>query len=267
MKKSKLLTILTITAIWASGCSKDVGSGPQATGNGSVGFYCTISPAVDIAETSKADTRTLPAEYIPGTENLRLEISSGIGTVASYDVMSDYDQPLLQAGDYQADFSYGNPDTEGENAGCFKGTKQFTVVARKTTTEQVSLSLFAELFRMVQAILYRLRPDRPHRIGLPVGLFRIDRKTAYRHAPRFRESGHQTLPERFGDENQRRESRIPRNGNRHDRGPDMAYDPARRRGGGTGEHHRFARRLPDRNQRGGRGTEPRRLTENETIKN
>ena len=91
MKKSKLLTILTITAIWASGCSKDVGSGPQATGNGSVGFYCTISPAVDIAETSKADTRTLPAEYIPGTENLRLEISSGIGTVASYDVMSDYD--------------------------------------------------------------------------------------------------------------------------------------------------------------------------------
>ena len=108
------------------------------------------------------------------------------------------------------------------------------------------LGLFAELFRMVQAILYRLRPDRPHRIGLPVGLFRIDRKTAYRHAPRFRESGHQTLPERFGDENQRRESRIPRNGNRHDRGPDMAYDPARRRGGGTGEHHRFARRLPDR---------------------
>ena len=148
MKKSKLLTILTITAIWASGCSKDVGSGPQATGNGSVGFYCTISPAVDIAETSKADTRTLPAEYIPGTENLRLEISSGIGTVASYDVMSDYDQPLLQAGDYQADFSYGNPDTEGENAGCFKGTKQFTVVARKTTTEQVSLSLVNSVYSL-----------------------------------------------------------------------------------------------------------------------
>ena len=148
MKKSKLLTILTITAIWASGCSKDVGSGPQATGNGSVGFYCTISPAVDIAETSKAGTRTLPAEYIPGTENLRLEISSGIGTVASYDVMSDYDQPLLQAGDYQADFSYGNPDTEGENAGCFKGTKQFTVVARKTTTEQVSLSLVNSVYSL-----------------------------------------------------------------------------------------------------------------------
>ena len=112
MKMNRLSTILIVMAAWASGCSKDVGSGPQATGNGSVGFYCTISPAVDIAETSKADTRTLPAEYIPGTENLRLEISSGIGTVASYDVMSDYDQPLLQAGDYQADFSYGNPDTE-----------------------------------------------------------------------------------------------------------------------------------------------------------
>ena len=141
MKINRLSTILIVMAAWASGCSKDVGSGPQAAGNGSVGFYCTISPAVNIAETSKADTRTLPAEYIPGTENLRLEISSGIGTVASYDVMSDYDQPLLQAGSYKADFSYGNPDTEGENAGCFKGTKQFTVVARKTTTEQVSLSL------------------------------------------------------------------------------------------------------------------------------
>ena len=63
MKKSKLLTILTITAIWASGCSKDVGSGPQATGNGSVGFYCTISPAVDIAET------TLPKEVTDALEN------------------------------------------------------------------------------------------------------------------------------------------------------------------------------------------------------
>ena len=79
---------------------------------------------------------------------MRLEISSGIGTVASYDVMSDYDQPLLQAGDYQADFSYGNPDTEGENAGCFKGTKQFTVVARKTTTEQVSLSLVNSVYSL-----------------------------------------------------------------------------------------------------------------------
>ncbi|MFR5870488.1 MAG: DUF4493 domain-containing protein [Alistipes sp.] len=84
----------------------------------------------------------------PGYGKLRLEISSGIGTVASYDVMSDYDQPLLQAGDYQADFSYGNPDTEGENAGCFKGTKQFTVVARKTTTEQVSLSLVNSVYSL-----------------------------------------------------------------------------------------------------------------------
>ena len=265
MKMNRLSTILIVMAAWASGCSKDVGSGPQATGNGSVGFYCTISPAVDIAETSKADTRTLPAEYIPGTENLRLEISSGIGTVASYDVMSDYDQPLLQAGDYQADFSYGKRRLLQGNQTIYRRGAQDHDRAGFAVAGQ--LGLFAELFRMVQAILYRLRPDRPHRIGLPVGLFRIDRKTAYRHAPRFRESGHQTLPERFGDENQRRESRIPRNGNRHDRGPDMAYDPARRRGGGTGEHHRFARRLPDRNQRGGRGTEPRRLTENETIKN
>ena len=62
--------------------------------------------------------------------------------------MSDYDQPLLQAGSYKADFSYGNPDTEGENAGCFKGTKQFTVVARKTTTEQVSLSLVNSVYSL-----------------------------------------------------------------------------------------------------------------------
>ena len=109
-------------------------------------------------------------------KTLRLEISSGIGTVASYDVMSDYDQPLLQAGDYQADFSYGNPDTEGENAGCFKGNQ--TIYRRGAQDHDRAgfavagqLGLFAELFRMVQAILYRLRPDRPHRIGLPVGLF------------------------------------------------------------------------------------------------
>lgn len=186
--------------------------------------------------------------------------------------MSDYDQPLLQAGDYQADFSYGNPDTEGENAGCFKGTKQFTVVARKTTTEQVSLSLVNSVYSLSCSEWFRqyytdydltVRTES----GFRSGFSGSTAKPLTGTPPVFVKAAHQTLPERFGDENQRRESRIPRNGNRHDRGPDMAYDPARRRGGGTGEHHRFARRLPDRNQRGGRGTEPRRLTENETIKN
>ena len=148
MKMNRLSTALIISAILTAGCSENARTGPDPDGTGSAAFTCKISPSVEIVTTSKADTRTLPAEYIPGTENLRLEISSGIGIVASYDVMSDYDQPLLQAGSYKADFSYGNPDTEGENAGCFKGTKQFTVVARKTTTEQVSLSLVNSVYSL-----------------------------------------------------------------------------------------------------------------------
>lgn len=148
MKMNRLSTTLIVMAAWAAGCSENTGSGPEPAGTGTATFTCTVSPSVEVATTSKAATRALPAEYIPGTENLRLEISSGIGTVASYDVMSDYDQPLLQAGNYEAAFSYGNPDTEGENAGCFEGTKQFTIVARKTTTEQVSLSLVNAVYSL-----------------------------------------------------------------------------------------------------------------------
>ena len=82
---------------------------------------------------------------------LAAEVSETAGsdnpTVGSGEEARSLDE-LLQAGDYQADFSYGNPDTEGENAGCFKGTKQFTVVARKTTTEQVSLSLVNSVYSL-----------------------------------------------------------------------------------------------------------------------
>ena len=142
MKKSKLLTILTITAIWASGCSKDVGWGPAGDRKRLGRFLLHDFTGGRHRGNQQSRYPDATRRIYPGYgKTCGWKFSSGIGTVASYDVMSDYDQPLLQAGDYQADFSYGNPDTEGENAGCFKGTKQFTVVARKTTTEQVSLSL------------------------------------------------------------------------------------------------------------------------------
>ena len=95
---TKIYATLLIATWLLSGCAKNDAPDPE-TGKGAVAFTCSISGAVDEIATSKADPqRELPAECIPQTEQLSLVLSSDIGIVGSYEVMSDYDQPLLTQG-------------------------------------------------------------------------------------------------------------------------------------------------------------------------
>ena len=96
-----------------------------------------------------AETRELPAELIPDAGALSLSLSGTDGVVASYETLADYDQPLLAEGNYTASFTYGDPEAEGAGAACFSGEEAFTIVARKTVTEPVSVSLANSVFTLV----------------------------------------------------------------------------------------------------------------------
>lgn len=145
---TKIYATLLIATWLLSGCAKNDAPDPE-TGKGAVAFTCSISGAVDEIATSKADPqRELPAECIPQTEQLSLVLSSDIGIVGSYEVMSDYDQPLLTQGNYNAAFTFGDQNQEGPNACYFTGNTDFTIVARKTITQPVSLTLANSLYSL-----------------------------------------------------------------------------------------------------------------------
>ncbi len=149
MKIRKPLTLL-FSLLFLAGCNTGMEK-PEA--GGYVNFRCGVNPDVEL--TKALPTRTLPKEVIPGTEEISLEISNSEGIVGSYVSMTDYDQPMMEAGEYTAVFSHGNQDAEGNDAACFRAEKTFTVVAQKTSEESVVLTLsnsvyslnFSEWFR------------------------------------------------------------------------------------------------------------------------
>lgn len=132
-------------AFLLSGCSSGIRT-DRENGEGSVQFECSVSP--DVVLTKAESVRELPADIIPGTENLKLVISNSEGILYTYDVMSKYDQPMMPEGNYLAEFSYGNPDAEGNTAAYFTGEKSFTIVARKTSTEKAYISLANSLYSL-----------------------------------------------------------------------------------------------------------------------
>lgn len=142
--KHSFLTMAAL-AVLLSGCSSDIRT-DRESGKGNVHFECSVSS--DVVLTKADPVRELPADLLPGTENFKLVISSSEGIVSTYENMSKYDQPMLPAGDYTAEFSYGDPEAEGNRAVYFTGEKNFTVVARKTSTEQVSLSLANSVYSL-----------------------------------------------------------------------------------------------------------------------
>lgn len=94
-------------------------------------------------------------ELIPDAGALSLSLSGTDGVVASYETLADYDQPLLAEGNYTASFTYGDPEAEGAGAACFSGEEAFTIVARKTVTEPVSVSLANSVFTLVFSDWFR----------------------------------------------------------------------------------------------------------------
>lgn len=152
----KIYAILPVMALIVSSCTGKIATVPDEQGTGDVVFQCSIvgnvaaSGTGDLksAETKADGKRELPSDVIPGPEKLKLVISGPDGILGTYNSMSGYDQPMMDAGTYNAVFTYGSPDKEGIAAPYFRGEKNFTVVTRKTSTETVSVSLANSLYSL-----------------------------------------------------------------------------------------------------------------------
>ena len=134
MKKYLTVGFLSV-ALLAGACSENVPR--ERAGEGSVRFDCMVATSVG----TRADMKALPQEHVPDIAALRFVITGDDGVEVLSGTMEDYDQPLLSAGTYTASFSYGDPEAEGATAAHFTGERSFTVVARKTVTEPVTVSL------------------------------------------------------------------------------------------------------------------------------
>lgn len=147
-EQMKSLSALLIATLFLSvGCADNTPAGNEAMGTGDVAFDCTLSTTVGVPTTA-AETKKLPDDCLPEVENFSLKLTNADGLVASYELMSDYDQPMLPAGDYNAEFAYGDPEVEGGDKGCFEGTRSFSIVARKTITSNVTVSLVNSLYSL-----------------------------------------------------------------------------------------------------------------------
>lgn len=150
MKKYVLLWGMLSLVLGSCEKSPDPNPTPDNTQRGSLVFNCTISSTVaQTATGTKADpaTRELPAECLPAVEQMELHLCACSSSFeCHYETMADYDQPLLDPGDYTVEFSYGDLEKEGPDAACFAGESTCTVVARKTVTHNVVHSLANSLY-------------------------------------------------------------------------------------------------------------------------
>ena len=267
MNRPILLSAASLLILLLGGCSKSPSPAPDDPQKGAIVFNSSVSPEVAVAagsDTKAAATRTLPASCLPGPEQMKLKLTASSGPTfeMNYESMVDYDQPLLDPGSYTAKFMYGDPATEGPDEAYFEGTVTCTIVARKTVTQEVThnagqFGLHAAPLRLVQELLHLLQPDRLHRIGLPE---RSHAGSGPESHADFRPREHQALPQREGDQNQRRGGGISQNADRHHRSPHLAQHRNRRRIGRTGEPRPALRRHAHHGRNPGDRTEPRSIT-------
>lgn len=135
--------MIPMLALVLSGCDNGVVNDTDnvaATATGGIEFECGIASYVALRDNG---TRTLPEGVMPDVDDIALVITSNDDEELSlhYSTMRRYDKPLLTEGLYTAHFSYGDIDEQGEGKAYFVGEKSFTIIARTTITEEVTLSL------------------------------------------------------------------------------------------------------------------------------
>lgn len=136
---------LAVLGLALGACEKSPAPTPDETQRGSIVFDCSVSSQVSVAAAgTKADpaTRELPASCLPTVNQMEMHMCGCNSSFeCHYETMAEYDQPLLNPGDYTIEFSYGDPDAEGPEAAYFAGSSTCTVVARTTVSQRVVHSL------------------------------------------------------------------------------------------------------------------------------
>lgn len=148
---SRYIYILCLLLIVAS-CNRNDSATTTQSEWGEVTFECSILDVVD-QTTRSSQIYTLPEDLVPSAEELTLEISGSyidpenqLTTPYSYGplLLSDYtaSKPMMIASDtYNAKFHWGEEGVEGESSPYFSASVDFEVIARGSTTEQLTISL------------------------------------------------------------------------------------------------------------------------------
>lgn len=148
----KYLLILSLLALLGAGCSTEENSGIEGE-TGFVELRTEISAQVEESTPARADETkaTLPANCIPATGTFHLVIKNQEGTeeyLAEYPTFSEYNAPMMPSGDYSATINYGDLTKEGGTAFCYRGTLDFTILARKTIQKSITASLINSAFSL-----------------------------------------------------------------------------------------------------------------------
>ena len=147
-KEHKILIMMAAGMLFLQACTET--EVVVQEGTGSVEFRCSTVNGVQYSPAStKADgqqTRTLPEGTVPESSGLHLKITGPGGYSAEYGTVAEYGSPSMKAGAYTAVFSSGDPEKEGPDAAYFEKVHEFTVIARKTSTENVSVALANSVF-------------------------------------------------------------------------------------------------------------------------
>ncbi len=157
MNKLKNISMLALLLL---GCAKETSLESQS-GEGSVLFECVTAQSVGV--TTKADddmqTYEIPSELIPSGDQFSLHLTGSYvdaetSETASYDriyeTIEDYNDnvPLLSAGSYKAEISYGDMTIENEENPCFTGELEFEIYARLYDTQTITASLSNSMIRL-----------------------------------------------------------------------------------------------------------------------
>lgn len=128
--KNYLFALLASAALMVGGCSKNE-SPATDEGFGTLRIRCTP----DVGITTRAEVATSP---VPATGEFALRIT-GTDYDHSWSTVDEFNeaQPLLEAGQYTAEVSWGDPAAEGADKPCYFGTKSIRIEPRKTAEESI----------------------------------------------------------------------------------------------------------------------------------
>ena len=146
-----LLSLIVLNPFVLVSCSRTEAETRNGSDEyGTVEFQCNARREIKyIATRADGQTKVLPENVIPPIESLSLDISNSEGFSSHYDVFSEYDQPYLASDEYSAKFVYGDPEMEGPDAAYFETVHPFKVIARKTSTENVSVPLANSVYSVI----------------------------------------------------------------------------------------------------------------------
>lgn len=143
MKQLFLSACALLAALAATSCADDAFNTPSSDGFGHIRLRGAANSTIESCTRAEFDLSTIGVT-VPAPGEFALKLTSSAlaysNSWPSIDAFNAEDE-LYTAGVYTAVVSYGSPNAEGVNKPYYEGSKNLTVVATETTSEQIPVSI------------------------------------------------------------------------------------------------------------------------------